>query len=140
MASRITNKDIVEILETVVKQVKESSPNGNLDKIKDKIDCLTDSQEKHAVQMDTRLNEVNTSIRKLEKRLYNPDNGIIVNLKDTTRIANEANTKVEELENVKDDVDSLKEWKSTMIKMLIVLIPTALSAIGWVVAQTLGGK
>ena len=109
MASRITNKDIVEILETVVKQVKESSPNGNLDKIKDKIDCLTDSQEKHAVQMDTRLNEVNTSIRKLEKRLYNPDNGIIVNLKDTTRIANEANTKVEELENVKDDVDSLKE-------------------------------
>ena len=140
MATRITNKDIVEILETVVKQIQESSPNGSLDKIKEKIDCLTDSQVKHTIHLDSRFAEVNTSIRKLEKRLYNPDDGVIVKLNNTTRLAKEANDKLSDLSSVKEDVGDLKEWKSTLIKTLIVIIPAGLSAVGWIIAQTFVGK
>ena len=34
---RVTNKDIVKALETILSTVVETSPNGTLDKIKDKV-------------------------------------------------------------------------------------------------------
>ena len=138
---RVTNKDIVKALETILSTVVETSPNGTLDKIKDKVNSLISSQKEHSIQMDKKLNEVNTSIHKLEKRLYNPDDGIIVQLKDTTRIATETQKscmeKLETLDKIEDNVDKLKEWKTTTIKFLIILIPGMLSLIGWVVAKLL---
>ena len=110
---RVTNKDIVKALETILSTVVETSPNGTLDKIKDKVNSLISSQKEHSIQMDKKLNEVNTSIHKLEKRLYNPDDGIIVQLKDTTRIATETQKscmeKLETLDKIEDNVDKLKE-------------------------------
>jgi len=87
---RVTSKDVVEVL---TKIIEENSPNGDLDRMHTKMDELQTGQEK-----------LSTNLHKLEKRLYNPDDGVVVQLNDNTRVTRETRDYVKKRT---DDIDGL---------------------------------
>ena len=90
MAKRVTSKDVVEVL---TKIIEENSPNGDLDRMHTKMDDLQTGQDK-----------LTTSLHKLEKRLYNPDDGVVVQLNNNTRVTREIRDCVKKRA---DDIDGL---------------------------------
>ena len=90
MAKRVTSKDVVEVL---TKIIEDNSPNGDLDRMHEKMDELQTGQDK-----------LTTSLQKLEKRLYNPDDGVVVQLNNNTRVTRETRDCVKQRA---DDIDSL---------------------------------
>ena len=72
--ARITNKEIIEKLD----YIESHLPNGEIDKLSRRIKDLKSCQDKNAKTQEKQFEETNKHIRSLEKRLYNPDDGIIV--------------------------------------------------------------
>ena len=70
----ITNADIINRLTKIEKQL----PNGELKEIFHKLEKLDDSQKAHTRTQEQQFKEVFQHVRSLEKRLYNPDDGVIV--------------------------------------------------------------
>lgn len=85
-AKRLTQKDILDAL---TKVIEDNSPNGDLKRLMDQVDLLQQIQTAHNISQDEQFAIVDTAIHKLEKKLYNPDDGIVVSLKDNTRITRE---------------------------------------------------
>ena len=69
-----TNTDIVKRLAKIEKQL----PNGELKEIFHKLEKLDENQKAHTLTQEKQFSEVFKHVRSLEKRLYNPDDGIIV--------------------------------------------------------------
>tara|TARA_B100001758_G_C18408344_1_gene613787 strand:+ start:1088 stop:1327 length:240 start_codon:yes stop_codon:yes gene_type:complete len=70
----ITNKQIIDRLDKMEKQM----PNGELKALATEVKALQDSQDAHTKKQEEQFAETNKHIRSLEKRLYNPDDGVIV--------------------------------------------------------------
>jgi predicted KAP-like P-loop ATPase len=90
VAKRVTSKDVVEVFTKIIEDI---SPNGDLDRMHEKMDELQAGQQKLAV-----------NLHKLEKRLYNPDDGVVVQLNDNTRVTRETRDCVKKRS---DDIDDL---------------------------------
>ena len=101
--ARVTNQEIWEKLQTLESRL----PNGE-------IKVLKASQEAHTKKQEEQFSDTNKHIRSLEKRLYNPDSGVIVK------------------------VNGLIDFKSSITKALWILFG---SVIGLAVAviKSLGG-
>ena len=72
--ARITNQEILEKLQVLEKHL----PNGEIKELCREVKILKISQEAHTKKQEEQFNETNKHIRSLEKRLYNPDDGVIV--------------------------------------------------------------
>ena len=127
MAKRVTSKDVVEVL---TKIIEENSPNGDLDRLYEKMSEMQASQTK-----------VVTNLHKLEKRLYNPDDGVVVQLNNNTRVTRETRDcvkkRADDIDGLNHDVKVLKGWKTGVTKMLWVMMPAALTAIGYAAKMAL---
>ncbi len=69
-----TNGEILKRLDKIEKHL----PNGELKEISHKLEKLEESQRTHMVTQEKQFAEVFKHVRSLEKRLYNPDDGVIV--------------------------------------------------------------
>ena len=74
--ARITNREIIEKLD----RLESRLPNGEVKELKSTVDKLVAAQQAHVSVQETQFSEVNKHIRSLEKRLYNPDDGVIVKI------------------------------------------------------------
>lgn len=75
-----TNKEILERLD----DIESKLPNGEITHIRQRIRELHSAQQEHTEVQKEQFEGVHKSIRSLEKRLYNPEDGIIVKLNTLT--------------------------------------------------------
>ena len=70
----ITNKQIMDRL----KHLENQLPNGEVKELCREVKRLQTSQTAHTKKQEEQFEGVCKHIRSLEKRLYNPDDGVIV--------------------------------------------------------------
>ena len=106
----ITNKQIIERLD----QLEKRMPNGEVKELCREVKRLQVSQTAHTKKQEEQFSETHKHIRSLEKRLYNPDDGVIAK------------------------VNSLTVWKSSVTKALWILFS---GVVGLTIAtiKSLGG-
>ena len=144
MAGRVTSKDILAAVKEVISSVEENSPNGNLTRLETKVDEVATAQLDHMKTQDKQFEDVNEAILKLTKRLYNPDDGVVVTVKDNTRVTKETrdtvNKYASKIDNIDDDVTAIKSWKSNINKTLWITLPILLSGVAYAAKVILGGQ
>jgi len=104
--SQILNDVLVELQE-----IKKGLPNGELVLIQKALEDLEVGQK-----------TLQSEIRTIQKRLFNPDNGLIVEVNKNTEF------KIENQKNLKDVV-GLLAWKSTVTKALWVIYSAIIGVI-----------
>ena len=104
--SEILNDVLVELQE-----IKKGLPNGEIVLIQKSLEDLENGQK-----------TLKNDIRTIQKRLFNPDNGLIVDANKNTdfRLENQKTLK---------DIDGLLSWKSNVTKALWVIYSAIIGVI-----------
>ena len=108
---RQTQNDILREVLSELASIKAGLPNGELALIKKQLEDLEEGQK-----------AIRGEIRTIQKRLFNPDDGLIVEVHKNTEF------KEENQENLKD-VDKLISWKSNVTKALWVIYSAIIGVI-----------
>ena len=111
------NKDprIEEILKAL-EIIKTKLPNGELEVIKRSIQSLSEDQK-----------SIKEDLEYFKKRLFNPDDGVIVRINKNTDAIMRNEEMIEEIPQMKNRMDNLENWQSGVNKAL------------WFVFTTIGG-
>ena len=94
-----------------LQEIKKGLPNGELALIQKSLEDLEEGQK-----------GLKSEIRTIQKRLFNPDDGLIVEVHKNTEF------KEENQENLKD-VNNLISWKSNVTKALWVIYSAIIGVI-----------
>ena len=109
--SRQTQAQILTEVLIELQEIKRSLPNGEMVLIKKSLKDLEEGQK-----------GLKSEIRTIQKRLFNPDDGLIVEVHKNTEF------KEENQENLKD-VNNLISWKSNVTKALWVIYSAIIGVI-----------
>ena len=104
--TEILNEVLIELQE-----IKRGLPNGQIALMQKSLEDLEEGQK-----------ALKSEIRTIQKRLFNPDTGLIVEVNKNTEF------KVENQENLKD-IDNLVSWKSNVTKALWVVYSAIIGVI-----------
>ena len=130
---RITRTDVIAAITEVLESVKDNAPNGCLGRIEHKLTSLEEKQSQHTKDQETQFEKVSSALHKLEKRLYNPDDGVVVTMKENTRLTTELAAELDDinpvLEQFQSDLASVVSFKSTLTRALWLILPGSLTAI-----------
>lgn len=110
----MTKKTQSQILHDVLvelQEIKKGLPNGEIVLIQKSLEDLENGQK-----------TLQSEIRTIQKRLFNPDNGLIVEVNKNTDF------KTENQKNLKD-VEGLLSWKSNVTKALWVIYSAIIGVI-----------
>tara|TARA_R110000851_G_scaffold115525_3_gene241434 strand:+ start:388 stop:741 length:354 start_codon:yes stop_codon:yes gene_type:complete len=110
MAKQTQSELLSEVL-TELQEIKKGLPNGELVLIQKSLEDLEEGQK-----------GLKSEIRTIQKRLFNPDDGLIVEVHKNTEF------KVENQQNLKD-VNNLISWKSNVTKALWVVYSAIIGVI-----------
>ncbi|MAH42801.1 hypothetical protein CL614_03690 [archaeon] len=105
MAGRVTTKDVLAAVKDVISSVEENSPNGDIKDLSNKVETLCEAQKQHTKKQEEQFADVQNTILKLTKRLYNPDDGVVVTVKDNTRVTRETRNAVDRYSSKIDQID-----------------------------------
>jgi hypothetical protein len=106
MASDPRIEEILSALEII----KSKLPNGELEVIKKSILILGEDQK--AIKQD---------LEYLKKRLFNPDDGVIVKINKNTDSISRFQDSIDEVPEVKNKVDNIDKWKEGVNKALWIV-------------------
>jgi uncharacterized protein YfkK (UPF0435 family) len=109
--SRQTQAEILTEVLVELQDIKRGLPNGEMVLIKKSLKDLEEGQK-----------GLKSEIRTIQKRLFNPDDGLIVEVNKNTEF------KKENQENLKD-VTNLISWKSNVTKALWVVYSAIIGVI-----------
>ena len=98
-----TQKELIEQLVSEISVIKRGLPNGELTVLK------------------TSLDELKESVSKLEYRLLNPDDGIIVETNKNSWHRKQMDDKIKEHDEKLSDLDKLIKWKENVQRALWVV-------------------
>jgi flagellar basal body L-ring protein FlgH len=144
MAARVTTKDVLAAVKDVINSVEANSPNGDIKDLSSKVETLCEAQKQHSKKQEEQFADVQSTILKLTKRLYNPDDGIVITVKDNTRVTKETRDTVKryasKIEKIDDDVSAINSWKSNINKTLWITLPIILSGVVYAAKVILGGQ
>ena len=108
---RKTQSQILNEVLDELQEIKKGLPNGEIVLIQKSLEDLEEGQK-----------SLKREIRTIQKRLFNPDTGLIVEVNKNTEF------KVENQENLKD-IDNLVSWKSNVTKALWVVYSAIIGVI-----------
>tara|TARA_R110002110_G_scaffold375079_1_gene584856 strand:- start:587 stop:937 length:351 start_codon:yes stop_codon:yes gene_type:complete len=108
---RQTQSEILTEVLIELQEIKRALPNGEMVLIKKSLKDLEEGQK-----------GLKSEIRTIQKRLFNPDDGLIVEVHKNTEF------KVENQQNLKD-VNNLISWKSNVTKALWVVYSAIIGVI-----------
>tara|TARA_R110001583_G_scaffold32478_1_gene110754 strand:- start:609 stop:959 length:351 start_codon:yes stop_codon:yes gene_type:complete len=108
---RQTQSEILTEVLIELQEIKRALPNGEMVLIKKSLKDLEEGQK-----------GLKSEIRTIQKRLFNPDDGLIVEVNKNTEF------KIENLQNLKD-VNNLISWKSNVTKALWVVYSAIIGVI-----------
>lgn len=109
--SRQTQSEILTEVLIELQEIKRGLPNGEMVLIKKSLKDLEEGQK-----------GLKSEIRTIQKRLFNPDDGLIVEVNKNTEF------KQENQENLKD-VNNLISWKGNVTKALWVVYSAIIGVI-----------
>jgi hypothetical protein len=119
MAKTKTNKEYLENLETTLAEIKKHLPNGDLKQIQITLEGISVKQEDIVVDI-AELKEV---IDKLQKNIYNPEDGFVVRINKNT----DYRRFIESLQskgvwaNASKKIDRLWDWRDSVNRALWVV-------------------
>lgn len=90
--------------------IKKKLPNGELEIIKNSIQTLGEDQK--AIKED---------LEYFKKRLFNPDDGVIVRINKNTDSILRTEDIVDDIPEIKNKVDNLEKWKDGVSKALWIV-------------------
>lgn len=90
--------------------IKKKLPNGELETIKQSI--LSLGQDQKSIKED---------LEYFKKRLFNPDDGVIVRINKNTDSIQRFEDLAEEIPDVKNKVDQLEKWQNGVNKALWII-------------------
>ena len=111
----LEEKRIEEIFNTL-EIIKSKLPNGEFESIKLSIDSLRQDQK-----------SIKEDLEYFKKRLFNPDDGIIVKVNKNTDLLNQFNDELEEIPDLRNRIETLERWKNSVNKA------------SWFIFTTIGG-
>lgn len=98
-----------QILEEI-KTMKGKLPNGELESMSNQIKYVKESQQ-----------DLKSDISEIKKKLFNPEDGIIVKVNEARKYIVKQEEKEDEYDRILMDIDSLKKWQSGVNKALWIL-------------------
>lgn len=101
-----TDPKIEEIL-TSLKLITEKLPNGELESIKRVMDSFSNTQS-----------EIKEDLEYFKKRLFNPDDGVIVRINKNTESIARYEDDIDQIVDIKNRVDNLEKWQGGVNKAL----------------------
>lgn len=96
-------EDILKALDVI----KTKLPNGELESIKRSIESL--SQDQKSIKED---------LEYFKKRLFNPDDGVIVRINKNTDSILRFEDQIEEIPDLRNRLDNMEKWQSGVNKAL----------------------
>lgn len=110
-----TDPRIEEIIKAL-DVIKSKLPNGELEVIKRSIQSLSEDQK-----------SIKEDLEYFKKRLFNPDDGVIVRINKNTDAIMRNEEIIEEIPQLKNRIDNMEKWQNGVNKAL------------WFVFTTIGG-
>jgi hypothetical protein len=104
-----TDPRIEEILQAL-DIIKKKLPNGELEIIKQSI--LTLGEDQKSIKED---------LEYFKKRLFNPDDGVIVRINKNTDSISRFEDSVDDIPDLKNKIDNLDKWKDGVSKALWIV-------------------
>lgn len=102
-------EDILNALDIIKKKL----PNGELESIKRSIDSITQDQK-----------SIKEDLEYFKKRLFNPDDGVIVRINKNTDSILRFEDLVEDVPELKNRIDNFEKWQSGVNKALWFIFTT----------------
>jgi hypothetical protein len=102
-------EDILKALDII----KTKLPNGELESIKRSIESL--SQDQKSIKED---------LEYFKKRLFNPDDGVIVRINKNTDSILRFEDQIEEIPDLRNRLDNLEKWQEGVNKALWFIFTT----------------
>jgi|688.fasta_scaffold708317_3 hypothetical protein len=93
-----------------LKTMKGKLPNGELESMSNQIKYVKESQQ-----------DLKSDISEIKKKLFNPEDGIIVKVNEARKYIVKQEEKEDEYDRILMDIDSLKKWQSGVNKALWIL-------------------
>jgi hypothetical protein len=112
----MSNDPRIEEILKALEIIKTKLPNGELEIIKRSILILGEDQK-----------SIKEDLEYFKKRLFNPDDGVIVRINKNTDAIMRSEEMVEELPQIKNRMDNIENWQKGVNKAL------------WFVFTTIGG-
>jgi len=113
-----TQDQRIEDIMSALEIIKKKLPNGELEVIKQSI--LTLGVDQKAIKED---------LEYFKKRLFNPDDGVIVRInKNTDSIARYEET-VEEVPEIKNRIDNMEKWRDGINKGMWIIYTSLIGII-----------
>jgi hypothetical protein len=101
-----TDPKIEEILNSL-KLITEKLPNGELESIKRVMDSFSNTQS-----------EIKEDLEYFKKRLFNPDDGVIVRINKNTESIARYEEDIDKIDTISNRVDNLEKWQGGVNKAL----------------------
>jgi hypothetical protein len=105
-----TNDPRIEEIISSLEQIKKKLPNGELEVIKQ-------SQLKLGEDQKT----IKEDLEYFKKRLFNPDDGVIVRINKNTDSITRFEEAFDEIPDLKNKLDNLDKWKESVSKALWIV-------------------
>ena len=112
----MSNDPRIEEILKALDVIKTKLPNGELEVIKRSIQSLSEDQK-----------SIKEDLEYFKKRLFNPDDGVIVKINKNTDAIMRNEEMIEEIPQMKNRMDNLENWQNGVNKAL------------WFVFTTIGG-
>jgi hypothetical protein len=109
--SRKTQTQILNDVLVELQEIKKGLPNGEIALMQKSLEDLEEGQK-----------SLKSEIRTIQKRLFNPDSGIIVEVNKNTEFMKETQPKLKEVDNV-------VSWKGNVTKALWVVYSAIIGVI-----------
>lgn len=119
----VNDPRIEEIL-SALEIIKKKLPNGELEIIKQSIQGLGEDQKSIKEDLDY-----------FKKRLFNPDDGVIVRINKNTDLINRFEEDIDEIPYLKNHVENVEKWKDGVNKAFWVVYS---SLVGIIIALAFG--
>jgi hypothetical protein len=107
-------EDVLDALE----QIKKKLPNGELESIKQSI--LSLSQDQKSIRED---------LDYLKKRLFNPDDGVIVRINKNSDSISKFEDVYEEIPDLKNKINQIDDWRSGVNRALWIIFSSIIGII-----------
>lgn len=93
-----------------LKMMKGKLPNGELEAMNNQIKYVKEYQQ-----------DLKNDIQEIKKKLFNPEDGVIVKVNEARKYIVKQEEKEEEYDQIILDLDSVKKWQSGVNKALWIL-------------------
>ena len=107
--ANFSSAEIEEILKAL-DVIKTKLPNGELEVIKKSIQSLSEDQK-----------SIKEDLEYFKKRLFNPDDGVIVRINKNTDAILRNEEFIEEITQIKNRVENMEKWQSGVNKALWII-------------------